>query len=102
MEILTDTVRLTQGLIDSIVSIPEEDRSEANRRELAGLMLNRGQMLGEIGRTMEEGEAHFNYALKALEDMIWEFGEESVDRKSVVQGKSVDLGGRRILKKKNI
>src|SRR3712207_7536487 len=28
------------------------------------------------------------------------FGVSSVDRKSVVEGKSVDLGGRRIIKKK--
>ncbi len=77
-DVLTETVRLTQYLIEALASIPEEERSEANRRELAGLMLNRGQMLGEIGRIEEEGEFHFNEALKALEDMIWEFGEESV------------------------
>ena len=77
-DVLTETVRLTQNLIEALASIPEEERSEANRRELAGLMLNRGQMLGEIGRIEEEGEFHFNEALKALEDMIWEFGEESV------------------------
>ncbi|HIF39833.1 MAG TPA: hypothetical protein EYQ74_01880 [Planctomycetes bacterium] len=78
VEVLTDTVFLTQDLIDSLASIPEDERTEANRRELAGLMLNRGQMLGEIGRIEEEGEANFNRALTALEDMIWEFGEESV------------------------
>lgn len=78
VQVLTDTVRLTMGLIEALTSIPDEERSEANRRELAGLMLNRGQMLGEIGRIEEEGEFHFNEALKALEDMIWEFGEESV------------------------
>jgi len=77
-DVLTNTVLLTQSLIEALATIPEEERSEVNRRELAGLMLNRGQMLGEIGRIEEEGEFHFNQALKALEDMIWEFGEESV------------------------
>ena len=32
---------------------------------------------------------------------IFEVSARSVDRKSVVQGKSVDLGGRRIIKKKS-
>lgn len=78
VEVLTNTSQLTDGLIESIKSVPEEERSESQRRELAALMLNRGQMLGEIGRIEEEGEFFFNQALQALEDMIWEFGEESV------------------------
>ncbi len=32
--------------------------------------------------------------------LVPDMAEDKVDRKSVVQGKSVDLGGRRIIKKK--
>ena len=46
--------------------------------ELSGTCLKQGQVHGE-----------------SLKDLI------EKDRKSVVQGKSVDLGGRRIIKKKN-
>ena len=43
--------------------------------------------------------AQINKSVGTVEDFIKRDGRP-IDRKSVVQGKSVDLGGRRIIKKK--
>ena len=59
----------------------------------------------ELGTAFEELKATNDEALAELSagkdvDPILEEKMAKLDRKSVVQGKSVDLGGRRIIKKK--
>ena len=49
---------------------------------------------------MYANEQHQNKAMKKMDHKMTSMEITLGDRKSVVQGKSVDLGGRRIIKKK--
>jgi len=75
VSVLTDAVKLTQDLISAIKQIPSDERKAQQQTELQGLMLNRGVMLGEIGRSSDDGTYFFSQALQALENMVFEFGE---------------------------
>jgi len=76
-DILSEASKLTQHLIDGLRSIPSEDRTEEETRELYELMLNRGKMLAEIGKTHttpatpEGGIFFFNQAIQTLEDLVF-------------------------------
>lgn len=74
-EVLTEAVRKTQDLITALKSLPEDERTEAETLELYNLMLNRGTMLADIGRTEEDGTYYFAEAIKALESLVFEAGE---------------------------
>ena len=73
--VLEDAVRLTQDLIDGLLAVPEGERTQDQLRRLEGLMLNRGLMLGNIGRSSSDGAFYFNQAIKALEEMFFAFGD---------------------------
>ncbi len=75
IEVLTEAVKLTQDLIDGILTVPVEERSAAQKKELEGLMLNRGTMLGQVGAASKDGVYFFEQAIVSLENMIFEFGE---------------------------
>lgn len=76
VEILEETVRITQDLIDSLSAIPKEERSQAQMRQLKGLMLNRGTMLADVGRASEGGAYYYARAIESLENMVFEFVED--------------------------
>lgn len=73
IEVLEDTVKVTQDLIESLQGISKEERSQAQARQLKGLMLNRGTMLADIGRSSDEGAYYFARSIESLENMIFEF-----------------------------
>jgi len=73
--VLEDAVRLTQDLIDGLLAVAEEERTQDQLRRLEALMLNRGLMLGNIGRSSKDGAYYFTQAIKALEEMFFAFGD---------------------------
>ena len=75
VEILTETVKLTQDLIGALTAIPADDRTEKDLRELQGLMLNRGMMMAEIGRSSEDGTYFYERAIDCLEEIVFTFHE---------------------------
>lgn len=73
IDVLTKAVAMTGTLISELKAIPE--KTEAQKADLADLMLNRGSMLLDVGRAQENGVANFEYAKQTLEDVVFEFGE---------------------------
>lgn len=74
-EVLTEAVRRTQDLITALKSLPEDERSEAQTRELYTLMLNRGNMMADIGAAQPDNTYFFDEAIKALENLVFAAGE---------------------------
>lgn len=70
---LTDAVAKTGDLVSALRAIPE--RSEAQTRELAELMLTRARMLYDIGRTQEDGSFSFEQAYATAESLVYIVGE---------------------------
>lgn len=74
--VLEEAVALTADLIESLKTIPADERSSEETRELYDLMLNRGQMLAEIGRAQvlagQDGTFMFNTAIAVLESLVFE------------------------------
>lgn len=75
IEVLTDAVAKTGELIEGLKSIPE--KTEAQKRRLHGLMLNRGRMLTETARSQDDPTFSFEQAQKTLEELTFEAGENS-------------------------
>jgi len=75
IEVLTAAVAKTGDLIDELNAVPVDDRSEAQKRDLYELKLNRGQMLLDIGRTQENGTFSFEQARQILEELVFDSGE---------------------------
>ena len=75
IEVLTDAVDKTSDLISSLQTIPTEERSEKESRQLFDLMLNRGEMLKDIGRNENDGAFFYDQAIQALENLVFEAGE---------------------------
>ena len=83
-----------------------EEKSLVIKKLTAQLTANTNIYLADIsglnaGATSNLRRACFkaNVTLEVVKNTLLE--KAMIDRKSVVQGKSVDLGGRRIIKKKN-
>ena len=76
-EVLEEAVKLTQSLIDGLKSIPPDDMTTVQKRELGELMLDRGDMLAEIGKSYgpDNGAFFFEQAISTLEDVVFFFGE---------------------------
>ena len=73
--VLTGAVVKTGELISELKAIPSDDRSEEHKRKLYELMLNRGRMLLDIGRTQEDGTFNFEQANQTLEELVFTVGE---------------------------
>ena len=73
IEVLTGAVARTGALISSLKSI--EEPGEAEKRERGNVMLTRGRMLLELGRTEEDGEYSFQTAHQILEEAVFDQGE---------------------------
>src|SRR3712207_8221240 len=105
----SDPARPFGRVLTAMVTPFAEDGSIdlAGAQELAAHLVDRQAhdglvVLGTTGEapTLSDGEQHA--VLEAVLDAVGDraTGVAGVDRKSVVSGKSVDLGGRRIIKKK--
>jgi len=80
IEVLTAAVDQTSDLVSSMSSIPTDDRSESESRQLFDLMLNRGGMLAQIGaaqnaRAADSGQFFIDQAIQALEALAFEAGD---------------------------
>jgi hypothetical protein len=73
IEVLTAAVARTGALIDNLKSL--EEPSESQHRECGNVMLLRGRMLLELGRTQEDGEFSFQTAHQILEEAVFYSGE---------------------------
>lgn len=72
-EVLTDAVDQTSDLVSQMQSVPAGERSETESRQLYDLMLNRGDMLAQIGAAQKE-QFFFDQALQSLEALVFEAG----------------------------
>ena len=105
---------LVEGLLNKMVTIGESfELDESLIKEIESVSNNFVSIFGNPNHTPAQKLPHFNKAfsvsMKFYNAMVklkpkpnLDFGPFKPDRKSVVQGKSVDLGGRRIIKKKKI
>ena len=75
IDVLEETVKLTAELIQVIKDTQPDLRTAQQLQDAAGLMLNRGQMLGAIGEAQENGTYFFDQAIISLEDMVFFFTE---------------------------
>jgi hypothetical protein len=71
--VLRLAVDKTGDLISELEAEPE--RSEAQSRELYGLMLNRGRMLTQMASTEEDGTFSFDQATITLENLVFAAGD---------------------------
>jgi len=74
-EVLTEAIKRTQDLIEGLGSINPDERSTSQSVELYTLMLNRGNMLAEVGKTQADGTYYFERGIKTLEDLVFIAGE---------------------------
>jgi hypothetical protein len=74
-EILTEAIKRTQDLIEGLESLGSKERSQAQARELYTLMLNRGNMLAEVGKTQTDGTYYFEQGVQTLEALVFIAGE---------------------------
>lgn len=75
VEVLTAAVARTGRLIEELMAIREP--TEAQKRERGNVMLVRGRMLLELGRSQEDGEFSFQQAHQVLEEVVFDQGEGS-------------------------
>ena len=73
--VLEEAVKLTAQLVDAIEETPSEERTAQQLADAAGLMLNRGRMLADIGGAQANGTYFFEQAIVSLENMVFFFGE---------------------------
>lgn len=73
--VLDEPLSRTGALIEGLRSIDEP--SEADKRDLAALMLDRGKMLATMGRVSDDGTFYFGQAEAVLERLATEYGEFS-------------------------
>ena len=73
IEILTAAVRRSGELLEALPADPES--SEVLRRERLEVMLTRGRLLLELGRSQKAGEYSFQQAHRILEEVAFEQGE---------------------------
>ncbi len=74
-EILMGSVQLTGETISSLQSIPEEERTQRQTRQMYQLMLQRGQMLAAIGANSTDGEFYFSQAMDSLRELASDAGD---------------------------
>lgn len=74
-ERLTAAIDKTGDLIEDLKSIDEP--SEAEKVELYKLMLNRGDMLVELGKTQDDGSFSFDQSLQTYEELSLLAGEDN-------------------------
>lgn len=74
-EVLDEPLSRTGALIEGLRSI--EEPSEADKRDLAALMLDRGKMLATMGRVSDDGTFYYGQAEAVLERLATEYGEFS-------------------------
>ncbi|MCH2103444.1 MAG: tetratricopeptide repeat protein [Planctomycetes bacterium] len=72
-EVLTKAVAKTGDLISNLEN--SDDQSEAKKRQLYELMLQRAQMLYDVARTQDEGQFNFEQALMTCENLVFKAGE---------------------------
>lgn len=70
---LEDPLSRTGALIDNLRAVDEP--TEADKRDLAALMLDRGRMLATMGRVSDDGSFYFGQAKGVFEDITAEYGE---------------------------
>lgn len=75
IEVLEAAVARTGDLISNLKGI--EEPTEADKRRRGSMMLMRGRMLLELGRTQEDGEFSFSMAHQILEEAVFDQGEGS-------------------------
>lgn len=75
IEVLTDAVAKTGELMDAMQAGAET--SSAAKRELVNMMLSRGRMLIDLGRSQEDGTFAFEQAYTTLENTVFVAGEGS-------------------------
>ncbi len=75
VEVLTAAVQRTGTLIEELMAV--RSPSEAQKRERGSVMLMRGRMLMELGRSQEDGEFSFQQAHLILEEVVFDQGEGS-------------------------
>lgn len=75
IDVLTGAVVKTGELISELKAVRSSERSEEQKRKLYELMLNRGRMLLDIGRTQENGTFNFEQANQTLEELVFTVGE---------------------------
>lgn len=73
LEVLGRAVEKTGDLISELDA--ESERTEAQSRELYGLMLNRGRMLTQMAGTQEDGSYNFDQAIITLENLVFAAGD---------------------------
>jgi hypothetical protein len=97
IEVLTAAVAKTGELVANLKSI--EEPSEAQKKRLYNLMLNRGRMLTETARSQEDPTFSFEQSNETLEELVFLAGENSpfglrafaaMGDNMVAQGRSLD------------
>jgi tetratricopeptide (TPR) repeat protein len=73
--VLQNAILKTGELVDALRSIPEEDRTESDKRRLFELLLDKGDMLLELAKSQEDGTYSFEQSYKAYESLIDVAGE---------------------------
>jgi hypothetical protein len=76
VEVLGEAVSKTGDLIANLKALKDKDElSEAQKRELYELMLNRGRMLLELAKAQEDGGFNYEQSHQTLEDLVFTAGE---------------------------
>lgn len=75
IEVLTEAVAKTMSQINALSAVGHDQMTEAQKTEMSNLMLDRGRMLLDLGRSQDEGAFSFEQALQILEAVVFEVGE---------------------------
>ncbi len=76
-EVLAAASRRAGTVVDSYLAIPAAERTAEQRRKLNELLLAQGEMLLELGKAEELGDANFNFAIQKFERLSDLNGEGS-------------------------
>lgn len=66
-EVLSAASQRAGAVVEGYLSIPPDDRSPEQKRKLLELLLAQGEMLLELGKAQELGDANFNFARQKFE-----------------------------------
>lgn len=74
-DVLASASRRAGTVVDGYLAIPSEERSPEQKRKVFELLLAQGEMLLELGKAEELGDANFNFAIQKFERLSDESGE---------------------------
>lgn len=76
-QVLSAASARASAVVEGYLSIPRDERSPEQKRKLFELLLAQGEMLLELGKAQELGDANFNFARQKFERLSDEAGEGS-------------------------